>query len=101
MKGKQVVQKLLVGLVLGIIVLLVLAGCAPGHPRFSGDRPPAGFLWGVWHGWIAPFALIGGFFNPGIRIYERNNVGWFYDLGFYLAIIGGFGGLSLVRRRDK
>jgi hypothetical protein len=84
-----------------LLLIFLLAGCAPGDPRFGADQPPAGFFWGVWHGWIAPFALIGGFFNPAIRVYEGNNVGWWYDLGFYLAVIGGFGGLALVRRRDK
>jgi len=37
-----------------------------------------------------------------VRLYEVNNVGWLYDFGFYMAILGGFGGLSLTRRRrDK
>ena len=84
-----------------LAAVILMAGCAPGHPRFSGDDAPAGFFWGIWHGWIAPFSLIGGFFNPAIRIYERNNTGWWYDFAFYLAIIGGFGGISLVRRRDR
>lgn len=101
MKDRRTAGSLVILIVSVGIVLFVLAGCAPGHPRFSGERPPAGFLWGIWHGWIAPFALIGGFFNPGVRIYESNNIGWFYDLGFYLAIIGGFGGISLVRKRNR
>ncbi len=87
--------------VLGALAMsLLLASCLPGDGK-STLAEPAGFFWGVWHGWIAPFALIGGFFNPAIRVYEGNNVGWWYDLGFYLAVIGGFGGLALVRRRDK
>lgn len=84
-----------------VLLLLLVSGCTPGHPRFSQERPPAGFFWGVWHGWIAPFSLIGGLFNPRIRVYETHNTGWWYDIGFYVAIIGGFGGLSLVRRRHQ
>ncbi len=86
-------------MVLLAAVLILLASCAPGHPRFATEGRPAGFLWGIWHGWIAPFSLVGGFFNPIIRIYEPSNTGWWYDLGFYLAVIGGFGSISLVRRR--
>ncbi|NLM50865.1 MAG: hypothetical protein GX196_07935, partial [Clostridiaceae bacterium] len=63
---------------------------------------PAGFFWGVWHGWIAPLSLILGLFDKNIGIYETSNNGWWYDLGFYMAIISGFGGLSLFRKKkDK
>lgn len=86
-------------LLLLLLTLVLASSCTPGHPRFSAERPAAGFLWGIWHGWIAPLSLIGGLFNPAIRVYEAHNSGWWYDFGFYLAIIGGFGGLSLVRRR--
>ncbi|MEW6653145.1 MAG: hypothetical protein AB1394_06705, partial [Bacteroidota bacterium] len=58
----------------------------------------AGFFTGVWHGWIAPISLIMGLFNPEIRVYEINNTGWWYDFGFYIAIISGFGGISLFRK---
>jgi hypothetical protein len=34
-------------------------------------------------------------------MYEVHNSGFFYDLGFYMAIISGFGGLSLNRKRKK
>ena len=69
----------------------------PGDGTYGIDDP-AGFFWGVWHGWIAPISLIWGFFNSGIRIYEVYNTGWWYDFGFYMAIISGFGGLSFFRR---
>jgi hypothetical protein len=79
---------------------LLLAGCVPGSGSY--DRiSPAGFFSGVWHGWIAPVSLIIGIFDKSIRIYEPNNVGWLYDLGFYIAIIGGFGGINLTRTRLK
>lgn len=81
-------------------VLLVLAGCIPGDGSHSAGRP-AGFFWGVWHGWLAPVSLIIGLFNKNIRIYEASNIGWWYDFGFYIAIISGFGGLSLFRKKKK
>lgn len=84
-----------------MITALLLTACAPGSLRFSDEARPAGFLWGIWHGWIAPVSLIWQLFNPSIRIYEANNTGWTYDLGFYIAIIGGFGGFAFSRKKCK
>ena len=69
----------------------------PGDGASSG-ADPAGFFSGIWHGWIAPISLVVGFFNPEIHIYEIYNTGWWYDFGYYMAIISGFGGLSFLRR---
>lgn len=83
-----------------VIVALLMTSCLPGDGRNSAERP-AGFLWGVWHGWIAPVSLIVGLFRDNIRIYEVANSGWWYDLGFYSAVIAGFGSLSLIRKKEK
>ena len=80
------------------LLLLTFAGCIPGDGTYSVAKP-AGFFWGVWHGWVAPLSLLIGLFKPPIRIYEVFNTGWWYDFGFYMAIIGGFGGLALFRRK--
>ncbi len=87
-------------LALFLIATLALAGCVPGD---GANTPlnPAGFFWGIWHGWLAPISLLIGLVNGEIRIYEVNNSGWWYDLGFYVAIIGGFGGFSLFRKGKK
>lgn len=85
---------LLVMVVLGTVCL---SGCVPGDGA-STELNASGFFSGVWHGWIAPITLIWGFFNSSIRIYEPINVGWWYDLGYYMAVISPFGGLSLTRR---
>lgn len=90
-------MKLIVfALILGILAMTA-SGCIPGDGKHTGAKP-AGFFWGIWHGWIAPVSLVVGIFNKSIRIYEKNNRGWWYDFGYYMAIIGGFGGLSLIRR---
>lgn len=96
MKGKKV---LLLGIML-VITMLLLSGCAPGDGPNSAVKP-AGFLWGVWHGWIAPISLVWSVFNQNIGIYEVNNTGFWYDLGYYMAIISGFGGLTLFRKGKK
>lgn len=89
---------LLLIIVLGIP--LILSGCMPGDGSYSSSDT-AGFFWGIWHGWIAPISLIRGIFNSNIRIYEIFNTGWTYDLGFYIAIISGFGGISFFRDKGN
>jgi len=84
-----------------LFIGVVITGCFPGGGSSEADDL-AGFFFGVWHGWIAPVSLVMGFFNSSISIYEIHNTGWWYDFGFYMAIISGFGGLSLLRKdRDK
>jgi hypothetical protein len=78
----------------------IMAGCFPGGQSFS-EQEPAGFFSGIWHGWIAPISLIVGFFDSKIHIYEVRNTGWWYELGFYIAVISGFGGIALTRRKKK
>ena len=81
-------------------LMFLVAGCAPGSGS-STPEDPSGFFSGIWHGWIAPISLIWGLFNPAIRVYEPINTGWWYDFGFYIAIVGGFGGFSVVRSKRR
>ncbi len=88
---------------MGILILIIfttITACMP-NPSETFAAAPSGFFKGVWHGWIAPFSLLFGFFNDTTRIYDPNNTGWWYDFGFYMAIISGFGGLSLARIKQK
>lgn len=87
-------------LILLIFIPLILTGCVPGDGSYSTTNP-AGFFWGIWHGWIAPISLILSFFKDGYRIYEVFNTGFWYDFGFYIAVISGFGGISLARKKSK
>jgi len=82
------------------LTALFLAGCFPGSGNYSPFEP-AGFFSGIWHGWIAPFSLIAGLFSDHITLYETYNTGWWYDLGFYMAVISGFGGIALSRKSGK
>lgn len=80
-------------------IIVFMSGCFPTIT--NADEKPAGFFLGIWHGWIAPVSLIAGIFNNNIRIYEANNSGWWYDFGFYIAVIAGFGGIALSRKKHK
>lgn len=87
-------------LIISFVGLIVLVpGCFPTY--LSEGESVSGFFMGVWHGWIAPISLIAGVFDSNIRIYEPNNSGWWYDFGFYIAIIAGFGGFALRRKKDR
>jgi len=95
MKKKVIILGLLI-----IAMAVILTGCIPGDGKSTMDDP-AGFFWGIWHGWLAPLSLVIGIFDKNIRVYEVMNSGWWYDLGFYAAIISGFGGFSLSRKKRK
>ena len=84
-------------------ILLTVSGCAQfedvgqcltGHTY--------GFFGGLWHGFIAPFDLIGMLFSDNITMYAQNNTGGFYALGFILGSGGwGFLGGRGIRKARK
>lgn len=73
-----------------IVALLFLSSCAAGNTKF--DISPAGFWMGLWHGFISLFAFIISLFNDHVSIYEINNSGKLYNLGFILGIALFYGG---------
>ncbi len=87
-------KKLLLGGSL-LAVLLIAAGCAAGNERFVDA--PAGFWAGLWHGLICFFAFIVSLFTDGVGIYEANNAGPLYNLGFVLGAAIAFGGCGRSR----
>lgn len=89
-------RKIALLLVLLLLCTLLFSGCIPR--RAEHPEKPAGIFSGIWHGWIAPLSLLLGLFGDR-AIYETNNTGWSYDLGFYCSIIAGFGSLALFRRK--
>jgi len=84
------------------VALLFVAGCAAGNARFD-EAAPAGFFAGLWHGFILVIAFVISLFNDTVRVYEANNSGNLYNLGFVLGAAGIFGsGLKVqVRRRGR
>ena len=93
-------HKLIVLVMLLCCVMTLLTGCLPGMQEFAQDAP-AGFLHGVWHGWCAPVSLVLRALGMEVTMFEPVNTGLSYELGFYMAVISGFGGLSLLRKKRK
>ena len=93
-------RKKIIILLVVILICLSVSACVPGDGANSNINP-AGFFTGIWHGWIAPFSLIYSIFNKNIGIYEANNIGFWYNLGYYMAIISGFGGIALSRGKSS
>ncbi len=74
----------------GLIVLL--SACASQiDAGVASEEGTPGFLWGMWHGFVFPWAWIGSLFNPEIAVYAVPNKGAWYDFGFFLGItvLGG------------
>ena len=83
-----------------LVIVFTSFSCFPQNGGSIRDTH-AGFFTGVWHGWIAPLSLIVSIFSHSVRIYEINNTGWWYDLGFYIAVIAGFGGIAFSRKQKE
>ena len=88
------------------VVLVLLSACTAGTnphepPR---DPEPAGFLFGLWHGFISLFAFFVSLFSDSVGVYEVHNNGNWYNFGFVLGAMmfyGGGGGASRSGRRGR
>jgi hypothetical protein len=82
-----------------VLLLLVCAGCAAGTARF--ESAPAGFWNGLWHGFICVITFVIGLFTDSVRMYEPNNGGALYDLGFLLGAAISLGSCGKQCRPKK
>ena len=93
------------GAVALIVLVLVLAACAPGGNPEIGIAPEggsvAGFWLGLWHGVIAPVTFVISLFTDNVSLYEVHNNGNWYDFGFVLGAGILFGGGGLGRRKTR
>ena len=93
-------------IVLLILLLNILAGCAPGTNQSTGTASEhgavAGFWLGLWHGSIAPFVFVVSLFKSNLSIYEVHNNGLWYNFGYLFGVACFFGGgANQTARRNK
>jgi len=115
-------KKILVS-VLFALLLVMVAGCAPGSsiqvntpdstiqlsapgPNPLVNQPDANgrvarAVAGLWHGIIAPVTLVISFFNSDVQMYEVHNAGSEYDLGFLLGLVIVIAILGLLVRTRR
>ena len=83
-------------------LLLLLAACARQVPEaVAHTAQTPGFWWGLWHGFVFPFAWIGSLFDPRIAVYAVPNSGGWYDFGFFLGVCVLGGGSHFSRKRNS
>jgi hypothetical protein len=70
-------------------LILFVASCAT-QPLTDATFDVPGFWFGLLHGIISPFALVGGLFDD-VRVYAFPNNGWWYDFGFMIGVGSIFG----------
>jgi len=91
-------------LLLIVIVALVFISCAPGNEEWNQEINPgneAGFLAGLWHGAIIIITFIVSLFTDDVGLYEFNNTGWPYNLGFIIGLNISIGGMFSGGKRKR
>ena len=82
--------------------VMLLAACARQVPEaVEHARQTPGFLWGLWHGFVFPFAWNGSLFDPDIAVYAVPNNGGWYDFGFFLGVTVLGGGSHFSARKAR
>lgn len=84
-------KRTLLWVAFSIMIIIGLTGCA--HKEVVDaclHGHTYGFWGGLWHGFIAPFDLIGMIFRDDVTMYAQNNNGAWYAFGFLLGS-GGWG----------
>jgi hypothetical protein len=63
---------------------------------------PANFWWGLWHGLIIYLSFIASWFDNNIVLYQVHNNGFWYNLGYLIALSVSVGGIARgFRTREK
>jgi len=119
--SQDVNMKKLILVILPVILLITITGCAPGtdievdvpasritlntpgpNPELNKPGPNgivAGLVQGLWHGIIAPVTFVLSFFNENVQMYEVHNNGKEYNLGFLIGVALVFLILGISGRR--
>jgi hypothetical protein len=78
-------EKRVIVFALILIFALVALNCAPRNERWTPDHN-AGFWAGIWHGIIIIITFVVSLFTKDVGVYEFNNSGWAYNLGFLIGL---------------
>jgi hypothetical protein len=78
-----------------------LAGPNPAANTPDESGRIAGFWLGLWHGAIAPVALIVSLFNDRVHVFEVHNNGKWYLFGFLLGVTAIWGGSRMNSQRRR
>lgn len=74
-------------LLIASTILMSLNSCADSvTPDQISSMKPVGFLHGLWHGAILPFAWVVSLFSDSTAIYAAYNNGGWYDWGFITGL---------------
>jgi len=91
-------------LALVLVTALLVASCAPGpnsvEKTADAEGYTAGFLMGLWHGFISPVTFVISVFTKNVRFYEVHNNGTWYNFGFVLGA-GLFLSGGILGRKKK
>ncbi len=82
-----------------VLLMFTIISCAP----LGATEKEYGFFYGLWHGFIFLFSIIGKLFNRDIGIYAIHNSGTLYWLGFLIGVLmfGGGSGRAATRRKSQ
>lgn len=96
-------SKFLFYFVIALIAISTFSSCANReYVEVCLEGHSYGFWGGLWHGFIAPFDLIGMIFWEDVTMYAQNNNGAFYGFGFLIGSGGwGFLGSEGAKRRRE
>jgi hypothetical protein len=81
--------------------VLLLSSCAAGGNPAASPNAPAGFLRGLWHGFILLVTFVISLFTDTVSIYEVDNTGNWYDFGFVLGAMIALGGAGTQARKRR
>jgi hypothetical protein len=65
-----------------------------GMPTRDLSGAPANFWWGLWQGLIIVLSFIASWFDNNIVLYQVNNDGFWYNLGYLIALSVSVGGIA-------
>jgi hypothetical protein len=107
-KGEIMEQKMRKFIPLFVLVGLALVAAAiyiivyhVGMPTRDLSGAPANFWWGLWQGLIIVLSFIASWFDNNIVLYQVNNNGFWYNLGYLIALSVSVGGIARGSRTTR